>query len=123
MDFCTCQYCGKPGELVTGREVYPHRADLAAKPFWACLPCGAWVGCHPGTTKRLGRLANAELRRLRSQAHAAFDPLWKNGGRRRDEYRWLAEQMGIAAKDCHMGWFDERQCEQVVAIVAARQAT
>lgn len=112
--FVTCQYCGKLAELVTGREVYPHRTDLGHKPFWACLPCGAWVGCHPGTTRRLGRLANADLRRLRAQAHAAFDPRWKSGGRRREQYAWLAERLGMKTKDCHIGWMDEEQCQRVI---------
>ncbi len=113
----TCPYCDKPAPLVTGRDVYPHRPDLFDKPFYACLPCGAWVGCHPGTTKRLGRLANAEGRRLKRAAHAVFDPLWKDGKmKRKDAYRWLADKLGIAPERCHIGYFNESECERVIEV-------
>lgn len=112
-----CDYCGNPAPLVTGREVYPHRPDLYAKRFYRCQPCGAWVGCHPGTRRPLGRLANAELRRAKMVAHEAFDPLWRNGsGNRTSRYRWLAEQLGIKPEDCHIGMFDEAMCRRVVDV-------
>lgn len=112
-----CVYCHEPAKLVTGREVYPHRPDLFAKQFYACLPCGAWVGCHPGTTKPLGRVANAELRQLKMKAHAAFDPLWKNGaGNRGKRYGWLAQRLGIEKHRCHIGYFSEDECRRVIAI-------
>lgn len=112
-----CPYCRNEAPLVTGREVYPHRPDLFAKRFYACLPCGAWVGCHPGTTQRLGRLANAEGRRLKMAAHAAFDPRWKEGGtKRKAAYRWLADQLGIDPKRCHIGYFNEDECRRVIEV-------
>lgn len=123
-----CPYCGAKAALVTGMVIYPHRQDLADKKFYQCAPCGAYVGCHPpavngrgglgiGTTP-LGRLANAELRKLKTEAHAAFDPMWKGGGmHRREAYGWLAKQLGIAANDAHIGMFDEVQCRRVVVIV------
>lgn len=73
-----CSYCNKPAELVTGKEIYPHRPDLYPKKFWRCRPCTAYVGCHKPNagygdgTRPLGRLANAELRAAKSAAHAAF---------------------------------------------------
>lgn len=120
-----CDYCGSRSERVTGATIYPHRADLAAKIIYRCQPCGAWVGCHPGTDTPLGRLANAELRRAKSAAHAAFDPLWKakikrekvrKGKARGLGYQWLAEQLGIEAADCHIGMFDVATCQRVVEI-------
>ncbi|MDQ2079522.1 zinc-finger-containing protein [Xanthobacteraceae bacterium Astr-EGSB] len=122
-----CPYCGNAAALVTGREVYPHRGDrdLIEKPFWACLPCGAWVGCHPGTTSPLGRLANAELRKAKMAAHAAFDPFWKAKMRRDGvpkkkarglAYKWLAGQLGIAREDCHVGMMDVETCRRVVEV-------
>ena len=111
---------GHEAALVTGREIYPHRPDLYAKPFWACLPCGAWVGCHPGTTKRVGRLANAETRRLKMAAHAAFDPLWKSGRMSRTQaYAWLREQLGLAERDCHIGWVDDDNLRRVIDVCSA----
>lgn len=94
--------------MVTGSRIYPNRPDLADKPMWACLPCRAWTGCHPGTEKRVGRLANAATRRLRMAAHDALDPLWKSGRMKRKEvYAWLGEELGLAKHDCHVGWMTD----------------
>lgn len=120
----TCAYCNKPAELVGGEEIYPHRPDLYQKKFWRCRPCKAYVGCHKPDvgygdgTRPLGRLANAELRAAKSAAHAAFDPVWQEGVvKRGSAYAWLAEKLGIQAKQCHIGEFDVDQCKRVVQIV------
>ena len=110
-----CPYCGKEAALVTGRKLYPHRPDLAEKRFYECKPCDARVGCHGTSTKPLGRLANAELRREKSAAHRAFDPIWKSRRMKRGEaYRWLAERLSMAREDCHIGMFDVADCQRVV---------
>jgi hypothetical protein len=112
-----CPYCGHVSKMVDGQTIYPHRPDLYQKMFHQCAPCDAYVGCHPGTIKPLGRLANAELRRAKSVAHAAFDPLWqRRPTHRRDAYAGLAKQLGIAVKDCHIGEFDLELCRRVVAV-------
>jgi hypothetical protein len=120
-----CPYCGNVARLTAGEEIYPHRADLHSRHFWACMPCCAWVGCHPGTKRPLGRLANAELRRLKQAAHAAFDPLWQRkivrdrcskGEARTAGYLWLAKRMGIHPDNCHIGQFDEARCKAVIEI-------
>lgn len=74
--FCDC---GAPAEYVTGAVMYPHRRDLHHKSFYRSVPCDARVGCHPGTKAPLGRLATRRVRVARQRAHAAFDPLWKQG--------------------------------------------
>ena len=110
-----CDYCQQPAELVTGADIYPHRHDLSSKAIWRCAPCGAWVGCHYGTTQPLGRLANAELRKAKMAAHAAFDPLWKSRRMRRGEaYRWLSKELGIPFEQTHIGMFDVETCRRVV---------
>lgn len=112
-----CDYCGQLAVLTTGRELYPHRPELSERRFYACAPCGATVGCHPGTEQPLGRLANADLRRARSAAHAAFDPLWKDGGISRTRaYRWLAAQLDVKSEACHIGLFDVPTCRRVVEV-------
>lgn len=121
----TCDYCGNAARLVTGGVIYPHRSDLNQKHFYQCKPCGAHVGCHPGTTAALGRLADAELRRAKSAAHAAFDPLWQAKGRRLTRsaaYAWLARELGIKPADCHIGMFDVATCNRVVAICQKAEA-
>ena len=128
----TCPYCHSAAKLVDGRAIYPHRPDLSSKKFWQCKPCGAYVGCHaPGSgqgdgTKPLGRLANAELRNAKKDAHYAFDRLWLDAPNRRRArgaaYAWLAEAMGLTADECHIGEMDVQQCRRVVQLVMARKA-
>jgi hypothetical protein len=114
----TCIYCGGEAELVGGDAIYPHRPDLARKKFYRCQPCDAYVGCHAGTTKPYGGLANAETRAARQRAHAAFDPIWKDGKVRRiDAYSQLAKALGIPVGSCHMGMFDIHTCKRVVEAV------
>lgn len=124
-----CPYCHRDAALVTGNEIYPHRPDLIDKLFWRCAPCGAYVGCHPRAGKNgkggigdgrvpLGRLANAELRRAKQRAHAAFDPMWRSGQvRRKAAYAWLAGELGLCAENCHIGMMDVDACRAVVAVV------
>lgn len=106
----TCQYCGAGAWLIGGKYGY----------VWKCDPCGARVGCHPGTKRPLGHLANAELRSARMAAHDAFDPRWKGqpSGVRSEAYEWLAEQLKIARDDCHIALFDLEQCRRVVELCA-----
>lgn len=121
-----CPYCGEHAALVTGDVVYPHRPDLYLKKFWNCAPCGAYVGCHAPNSKLgfdgtqpLGRLANAELRKAKSAAHAVFDPLWQDKGyfkSRIKAYNWLADKLKIPVVECHIGEFDIATCDKVVQL-------
>ena len=120
-----CGYCRHQASLVIGKVIYPHRRDLWQKQFYHCAPCKAWVGCHPGTTQPLGRLANAELRQAKQTVHALFDPFWLNwprdqGGRRAGRhkaYARLAKALGIEAADCHVEMFDLETCQRAAAVV------
>lgn len=55
-------------------------------------------------------------------AHEAFDPLWKfstfqrQKTKRSEAYRWLATQLGIDFKNCHIGEFDAATCGKVVEV-------
>ena len=125
-----CPYCHRAAELVTGAVIYPHRPDLLHRRFWRCEPCGAYVGCHRPNRRLglkgvepLGRLANAELRRERNRAHAAFDPLWQSGSLERGAaYAWLADAIGVTPENMHIGMLDVDGCRAVVAAVRARRA-
>jgi len=117
MKIVNCDYCGNQAKLVTGKVIYPHRPDLFKKQFYFCDECDAFVGCHEGTPNPLGRLANAELRKAKMSAHAAFDPLWKRYGKKRGScYVWLAEQLDIPISSCHIGMFDVDTCKKVAII-------
>jgi hypothetical protein len=134
-----CPYCGRAAVLVTGATLYPHRPDLADVQAWRCAPCGASVGCHEGTTNPKGPLADGPTRLARMAAHAAFDPVWENwkeaypghirapsqvrGAARGRAYTWLAEQLGIAKVDCHIGHFDVAQCTRVVEVIVREKPT
>lgn len=113
-----CPYCTKQAKLVTGDKIYPHRNDLHRLAFFLCEPCNAYVGTHKGTLKPLGRLANARLRSLKQSVHRNFDPIWKRRFlTRKEAYTWLAKEMDISKKDCHVGMFDEKQCVLALAII------
>jgi len=113
-----CHYCCNQAVKVLGKVIYPHRPDLYQKTFYQCKPCNAWVGCHPNTENPLGRLANAELRKWKSMVHGLFDPIWKNKKMRRGEaYSWLAKELQIDEKECHVGMFSLERCQKSVAIL------
>lgn len=122
-----CPYCNSEAMFVKGDKIYPNRPDLFGLNFWYCDNGheAAYVGCHKTNTRLLltgaeplGRLADKELRLWKSNAHAVFDPLWKNGKfkSRRRAYNWLADKMKIDVKDAHIGMFDVEQCKRVVQL-------
>lgn len=118
-----CPYCGKASEHVDGTAIYPHRPNLAEKKFWRCQSCDAYVGCHQGTPEPLGSLANAELRKARSEAHSAFDVLWSNVGApmtRKEAYAWLAAELNIEADAGHIALFDLEMCKKALQAVQNR---
>lgn len=119
-----CIECGKLAEQTDGRPIYPDRPDLWDRVYFRC-ECGAYVGAHPGTDIPLGYPAGPHTRRARSQAHAAFDPLWMRkanrdkigkGKARGLGYKWLAEQLGIEPAACHISHFDAATCQKVVRL-------
>lgn len=116
-----CAECHEQGELVTGKEIYPHRSDLFHMHFWLCRPCFAYVGCHPSGrgygdgTRPLGTMANVVTRNARKAAHEAFDPLWRVGFMSRHQaYRALAKYLELPTDACHIGSFDAPTCNKVI---------
>lgn len=80
----------------------------------------------------MGGLANAELRKAKMEAHAAFDPLWKRkiekegcskGKSRRAGYRWLSEQLGIPYEKTHIGYMNLDECRKVVEVCTKLRKT
>lgn len=122
-----CRYCQNEAPLLRfGDAGYPYQRDYG--PTYVCTPCGAWVGCHRGTTKALGGLANAELRQAKIDAHAAFGPLWQRkiardkcnkGHARRAGYKWLAAQLGLPVSKTHIGYMNLEECQKVVEVCKA----
>lgn len=127
-----CVECNSTeARLVTGASIYPNHPNLARKPIWQC-PCGAYVGCHPGTENPLGRPAGPETRKARGHVHALLDPIWRNSPAlypadakaynirrvaRTRCYEWLADRMGLTAEECHTGMFTIDQCRQAYRLL------
>lgn len=57
------------------------------------------------------------------RAHAAFDPIWRGGFKRKkrmgrkEAYAWLAGKLHIHRDLCHIGLFNESQCLEVLEAV------
>lgn len=115
-----CPYCNAVSELVLGRRIYPHIPKIHDKKYYLCAPCKAWVGCHPDSDTPLGTLADAYLRAARSEAHKAFDTIWRQSVMSRTQaYAWLSKEMNVPPAKCHIGMFDMDQCRRVVALCSS----
>ena len=109
-----CPYCGKETELIDSAEVYQ---GVSYGWMYICRPCDAYVGCYKGTTKALGRLADAELRKYKHEAHSVFDFIWeKHFMKRAQAYTWLSKQLGMERDYTHIGMFDVETCKKVIAV-------
>lgn len=84
--------------LTSGAEIYPHRQDLKALPFWKCDTCGNYVGCHHKTKNRtqpLGCIPTDEIKNARRHIHKLLDPIWQSGKMKRKElYAKLSDRLG-----------------------------
>lgn len=104
-----CDYCGSPVVFGSNAEIYGK--EYGNGMCFRCVDknCDSYVGVHDGTRIPLGRLANKELRELKMQCHALFDPAWRGNKRinREQAYGRLANVLGIPADECHFGWFDK----------------
>ena len=126
-----CPYCGGKAQLRDASSIY-HSFKYRGKMF-VCenFPkCDSYVGCHPNTTKPLGRMANKKLRTMKSKAHEYFDPLWKKrvfarkkslSYNRTKAYQWLAEQLDLPESKCHIGLFDVDMCRKVIDVCSKKQ--
>ena len=67
-----CRYCGGVVRLVPAETVYGESAErLKMENEWIyqCQNCNARVGCHKGTKRPLGNVANEMLRLKRMETH------------------------------------------------------
>ena len=75
------------------------------------------VGCHKGTTRALGNVANEVLRLKRMETHRMFDALWKRQRMTRTHaYRWLAAELHLAEGRAHIAGFEMDQCQKVIEL-------
>lgn len=94
---CACE-TNVVARLTDGAEIYPHRPDLKALPFWKCDKCGNFVGCHHKTrnrTRPLGCIPTKQIKQMRMQIHALIDPIWQADViPRRMLYKMLSRVLG-----------------------------
>jgi len=119
-----CPDCNVRTTFTSATKVYGKGKDFGD--VYLCPKCDAYVGCHKGTTKAYGRVANKYLRRKRGHAHKFFDnmwqrkmdenPEWSKGKARRKAYKWLSKQMALPVELTHIGMFDIPQCQQVIEL-------
>ena len=105
-----CRYDGSPVEI-------QHHLDIYGKVYgewplmYVCIQCEARCGMHPFTPIPLGTIANAELRKVRTDCKPVFERLWKSGRMTRDvAYAWLAKKLAIDPSACHWGLFEIDTC-------------
>lgn len=117
----SCLYCDAEDILHTTNDY------LYGRKYWkggncniyVCVICNASVGTHSDGITPLGRLADKELKDLKTEAHALFDPHWESKGKRarNTAYKKLAEKMNLPVRECHFGWFDKETILRAIAIL------
>lgn len=113
-----CQKCMRKAKLVTGEYIFPFNKKYKDHNYYVCEGCGDYVGCHEGTTKALGTLADKRLREKRIQVHRAFDQIWKDSPiSRKQAYEYLAEKLDIPLVKCHIGLFDLQLCQRALEVM------
>ena len=77
-----CPYCNCETELVSGDFIYSGRVKEQPRPkfldkkYFVCkLNANHYVGTYADNITSLGRLADTELRKLKSQGHNTFERL------------------------------------------------
>lgn len=115
-----CKYCGGIVRLIPASAVYgdaTQRLGLAHEFVYQCQNCNARVGCHKGTTRPLGDVANEVLRLKRMEIHRVFDTFWKRRHMTRSNaYKWLSEQLDIPREEVHIGGFEMDTCEKLIRL-------
>lgn len=111
-----CRYCGFTVVFTDNSEIYGK--CYGGGKVYLCRNCGAYVGTHKGGKIPLGTLADEELRKMRKEAHDAFDVLWKQKKMSRAKaYKWLAEKMELPSEKTHIAMFEIEQCKKVIELL------
>jgi len=112
----SCPICSRTATLSSTEVIW---RSFSAEALYICPgypACDTYVRCHAGSNTPLGTLAGPRLRRLRKEAHEAFDPLWNQPGTlysRDFAYQAAGRFFGIA--DFHIGHLDEDGCRDLIA--------
>ncbi len=111
-----CPYCDGYAHYVDSIKVYKTKSYGGMYLCENYPKCDSYVGCHAGTTKALGRLANRELRYWKKKTHNEyFDPLWKGSEKvmkRKEAYAWAAKEMEMDV--IHIGELSVEECKKLI---------
>jgi hypothetical protein len=115
-----CNYCGSKVVLRDANFLFGQRASPGK--LYVCSKhgngCDAYVGCHEGTERSLGSLANRELRYWRKITHYAVDMAWKKASdpkkARQRIYIWMSQVLGRGIETTHIGMFDKKDCMEII---------
>jgi hypothetical protein len=110
-----CHFCGGTAYLEDNSIIYGESKGSGKSYVCENFPrCNTYIAAHAGNWAPMGTLANAKLRRMRSQCHGKFDKLWRGKAKmtRKDAYIWLADKMGVDLDHAHFGCFTEDQCKR-----------
>jgi len=110
-----CNICGVQKSIILTDSAIIYGSSYGL--IYYCTNCRAYVGVHkvkdnPHGEKDapLGTLADSELRRLRKQAHALFDPLWsKSTLSRRGAYKVLQRATGVSEERAHIAMLNKNE--------------
>ena len=112
-----CPMCG--AKLILKESMY---GKFFGCEKWGYTGCSGSVGCHPNSTIPLGYPATPKVKKLRIDAHTAFDRLWRGPDKkmaRSVAYVWLREKLGMSESEAHIGMFDGDQCKKLIDLIKA----
>ena len=110
-----CPYCNSSTKRVDEKFIYGRYYKNKDVICCSKYPeCDSFVGCHKDGTP-LGRLANKELRILKTEAHMHFDNIWQHKYYSRSRlYQKLSFYLNIPEKYTHIEMFSKETCLKVI---------
>ena len=108
-----CPFCGSP--VVVSHSAQYYNGDNTHL-LYVCTnsECKAYANASHKST-----LADVATRRARQEAHYYFDQLYNEAQifhSRTEAYIWLSKTLNIPSDKCHMKFFNEKTCKEVVKI-------
>lgn len=116
-----CPYCGAEVIRAHVSECYLDTNKVNADYYiYMCSnypECDAYIKENPKLKIPQGSLANKNLRELRQRAHYFFNQLYLYEDYKiKDAYMWLASEMNLDGRECHISLFDEAQCLKCIEL-------
>ena len=116
MQAMRCPYCG--GKVIFRSADGIYNENKYGTMLYVCShypQCDSYVRASKNSNIPVGTMANAKLRRLRTEAHREFDQLYKTGRMDRNSaYKWLADLIGAPLSKAHIGLLGEYYCTEVI---------